>query len=229
MIAAVRSALFAVIFYLGSVPIVVAAVGVSVISPAAVVPIARVWASWFALTTRVILGIRFRIEGRIPQHAVVVAFKHQSAYETILVLWLFTRPAVVLKSELLGIPLWGAAARAHGVIPVDRAGSASALRAMLKAGNAAKAAGRPVVIFPEGTRTAPGDAPELRAGLAGLYRALKLPLVPVALDSGKCWPKGFIKHSGTVTFAFKDPIPPGLDRADIEARVHAAINALNPA
>ena len=84
-----------------------------------------------------------------------------------------------------------------------------------------------MVIFPEGTRTKPGDAPPLKAGLAGLYRALKLPLVPVAVDSGRCWPKGFVKYPGVVTFAFGTPIPPGLDRDAMEARVHAAINALN--
>lgn len=227
MIAVVRSLLYTVVFYLGSVPIVTSALVVGVVSPAAVIPVARLWAGWFALTTRLILGIRFRVEGTIPQHAALVAFKHQAAYETILVLWLFERPAVVLKAELLGIPVWGPAARAHGVIPVDRAGSATALRTMLKAGNAAKAADRPVVIFPEGTRTSFGDAPELRAGLAGLYRALRLPLVPCALDSGRCWPKGFVKYPGTITFAFAAPIPPGLDRDVVEARVHTAINALN--
>lgn len=229
VIAAVRSAVFAVLFYLGSVPIVAAAVIASWIAPAAVIPVARIWAGWFAVTTRIVLGIRWRIVGTVPNHAALVAIKHQAAYETIMILWLFQRPAAVLKAELLGIPLWGKAARAHGVIPVDRAGSASALRAMLKAGNAAKAADRPVVIFPEGTRTAIGEAPPPKAGLAGLYRALRLPLVPVALDSGSCWPRGFIKYPGTVTFAFGAAIPAGLDRAGIEARVHAEINALNPA
>ena len=226
-VAAVRSAVFTLVFYLGSVPIVAAAFVAGGLAPAAVIPVSRAWAGWFALTTRVLLGVRWRVMGTLPNHAALVAIKHQSAYEAIMILWLFDRPATVLKAELLGIPLWGRAARAHGVIPVDRAGSATALRAMLKAGNAAKAADRPIVIFPEGTRTAAGDAPELKAGLAGLYRALKLPLVPVALDSGACWPKGFVKYPGTVTFAVGTPIPPGLDRATIEARVHTAINALN--
>jgi len=227
MIAFLRSLVFALVFYLGSVPIVLAAMLVGFVAPAAVIPVARLWAGWFALTTRWLLGVRWRIEGAVPNHAALVAIKHQATYETIMILWLFRAPAAVLKAELLAIPVWGSAARAHGVIPVDRAGSASALRAMLKAGNAAKAADRPVVIFPEGTRTVPGDAPELRAGLAGLYRALKLPLIPVAVDSGTCWPKGFVKHAGVVTFVVGEPIPPGLERAEVEARVHTAINALN--
>jgi 1-acyl-sn-glycerol-3-phosphate acyltransferase len=227
LLAVIRSAIFAPLFYLGSVPIVASAFLLAPFAPATAIPIARTWAGWFALTTRVVLGIRWRVEGTLPNHAALVAIKHQSAYETIMILWLFARPATVLKAELLNIPLWGPAARAHGVIPVDRAGSATALRAMLKAGNAAKAADRPVVIFPEGTRTAVGYAPELKAGLAGLYRALKLPLVPVACDSGLCWPKGFVKYPGTVTFAVQPTIAPGLERADVEARVHAAINMLN--
>jgi 1-acyl-sn-glycerol-3-phosphate acyltransferase len=89
------------------------------------------------------------------------------------------------------------------------------------------AAGRPILIFPEGTRVLPGEQPPLRAGFAGLYRSLNLPVVPVALDSAKVSPRrSFIKRPGTVTFRFGDPIPPGLPRAEAEARVHAAINAL---
>jgi len=224
MIAVLRSMVFAPIFYLGSVPLVTAAALSALISPRAVNRMSRLWAGWFVLTTHVILGIKLRIEGTVPQHGVIVALKHQAAYETILTLWLFDDPAVVMKAELLDIPVWGYAARRHGVIPVDRAGSATALRAMLRASQAARAAGRPVVIFPEGTRARPGTAPPLRPGLAGLYRALKLPLVPVALDSARCWPPGFVKHAGVVTLRFLPAIPPGLDRGTIEAEVHAAIN-----
>lgn len=227
MTAFLRSLVHLIVFYLGSVPIVAAAAVVTLVRPGAVVAIARVWAGWFEWCSRVLIGIRLRIEGTVPQHAVLVAVKHQSAYETIMVLWLFRAPAVVLKAELHAIPVWGLAAKHHGTIPVDRAGSGVALRTMLRAAGAAKAAGRPVIIFPEGTRTAVGAAPELRSGLAGLYRALKLPLIPVALDSGRCWPRGFVKHAGTITVRFGAPIPPGLERDEVERCVHAAINALN--
>jgi 1-acyl-sn-glycerol-3-phosphate acyltransferase len=125
------------------------------------------------------------------------------------------------------MPGWGRAARLYGMIPVDRAGGATALRRMLKAADQAVAAGRPIIIFPEGTRVAPGEQPPLQPGFAGLYRALGLPVVPVAIDSGRLWPRHrFIKRPGFVTFRFADPIPPGLPRREIEARVHAAINAL---
>ncbi len=134
----------------------------------------------------------------------------------------------MVKRELTSIPLWGRVAMLYGAVPVDREGSAKALRAMMAAAKAAVAAGRPILIFPEGTRVAPGDAPPLRAGFAGLYRMTGLPVVAIALDSGRLWPRGgFVKRPGVVTFRFSDPIPPGLPREEVEARVHGAINVLN--
>ena len=221
-----RSAVWTPLFYAGSVPIVMVAALAALVSPRAINRMARLWAGWFRLTTRIILRIELRIEGDVPQTGVIVAMKHEAAYETILTLWLFDDPAVVMKAELHDIPVWGFAARRHGTIPVDRDGSTTAMRTMLRAAQAARDAGRPIVIFPEGTRTAVGSAPPLQPGLAGLYRTLRVPLVPVALDSGRCWPKGWVKHAGTVTLRFLPAIPPGLDRDAIEPAVHAAINAV---
>lgn len=227
MIAALRSALFAAVFYAGSVPFVLVAVVLGLAWPGAVAPLAHAWVGWFALTTRALLGIRFRVTGAVPAAPVLVAVKHQAAYETLMILQLFRAPAAVMKAELLAIPLWSLAAKTYGIIAVDRDESAAALRAMVRQAKAAAAAGRAVVIFPEGTRTRPGEAPPLKPGLAGLYRALGLPLVPIAVDSARCWPKGLVKRTGTVTFAVQPPIPPGLGRGEVEARAHAAINALN--
>lgn len=226
MIAVLRSALFTLVFYLGSVFVVSIAAAAVLVSPNALRVMSRAWAMWFVWTARVFAGVRLVVEGEVPQSAILVAIKHEAAYETFLTLYLFDNPAVVMKIELRGIPLWGFAAEKHGSIFADRQAGAGALRAMLRAGEAAKAANRPVVIFPEGTRVPVGTAPPLQPGFAGLYRLLKLPVVPVALDSGRCWPKGFVKHAGTVTLRFGAPIPAGLPRDDIEARVHAAINAL---
>ncbi len=136
-------------------------------------------------------------------------------------------PATVMKQELARIPLWGWAARRYGVIVVDREASAGALRRMMKDARAPLAEGRSIMIFPEGTRVAPGEAPPLRSGFAGLYRMLNLPVVPVAVKSGHVWPRKGPKHPGTIVFSFGDPIPPGLPRAEAEALVHAGINRLN--
>jgi 1-acyl-sn-glycerol-3-phosphate acyltransferase len=177
---------------------------------------------------RWLLGIRVVVEGELPQTGAIVAFKHESMLETTEVLRLFDRPAVVFKAELLRIPLWGSAAVAHGVIPVARETGATALRRMLKAGREAIAEARPVIIFPEGTRVPHGEKAPLRPGVAGLYKALNLPVVPVALDSGRLWHRrNFVKHAGIVTFRVGEVIPTGLPREEVESRIHAGINALN--
>jgi 1-acyl-sn-glycerol-3-phosphate acyltransferase len=147
-------------------------------------------------------------------------------YETIEMVRLTRGPVVVLKRELSRLPLFGWATRRYGVITVDREAGASAIRDMLSAGKAALASGRPVLIFPEGTRVGPGEAPPLRSGFAGLYRALKLPVVPIAADSGRLWGRGLLKRPGVITFKVGDTIPAGLKRKDVEAAVHTAINAL---
>jgi 1-acyl-sn-glycerol-3-phosphate acyltransferase len=114
------------------------------------------------------------------------------------------------------------------VIPVARETGATALRRMLKAGRAAIAEARPVIIFPEGTRVQHGEMAPLRPGVAGLYKALDLPVVPVALDSGRLWQRrSFVKYAGIVTFRVGETIPTGLTREEVEARIHAGINALN--
>jgi 1-acyl-sn-glycerol-3-phosphate acyltransferase len=222
-----RSALFALLFYPATVIAVLFALPGAAIGHQALVGIVVAWARWHRMCARYILGIRTRIEGRPPEGAVLVAVKHQSMFETLEIVLLVKEPAVVLKRELADLPGWGRAARRYGVIPVDRSGGASALRRMLRAARAAVAAGRPIVIFPEGTRVAPGEQPPLQAGFAGIYQALGVPVVPVALDSGRLWPRrSFGKRPGVVTIRFGAEIPPGLPRREAEERVHAAINAL---
>lgn len=229
MTAFARSALFTLVFYGGSIPLVIAAALAMAFNQAAVIRHSRRWARFHYWCAHHILGIETRVEGALPQSGAIVAFKHESMYETIEVLRLLVRPAVVFKAELLAIPLWGRVARSHGVIPVAREAGSAALRQMLKAARAAATEQRPIVIFPEGTRVAHGARAPLRPGIAGLYKSLGLPIVPIALDSGRVWPRGrFIKHAGVVTLRVGEAIPPGLDRDEVERLVHEAINALNP-
>jgi 1-acyl-sn-glycerol-3-phosphate acyltransferase len=227
--AAVRSALFAVAFYAGTLLWIAAAFAAVPFGPDLVRRAVTGWARYHRWCAATLLGIRARVEGSAPSGPALVAAKHQSMFETLELVALLPVPAMVMKRELERIPLFGALTRRYGIIPIDRAGGAGALRRMLKAGEAAIAEGRPIIIFPEGTRVAPGEAPPLQAGFAGLYRSLGLPVVPVALDSGRLWPRrGLVKRAGRVTMRFGEPIPPGLPRKEIEARVHAAINALEP-
>jgi 1-acyl-sn-glycerol-3-phosphate acyltransferase len=135
----------------------------------------------------------------------------------------------VIKKELADIPLFGWMTRRYGVIAVERTAGAKALRALVEEGQRAIATGRPVIIYPEGTRVRVGEHPVLRSGFAALYRALGLPVVPVAVNSGRLWGRGFIHRSGTVTLKVGETIPAGLDRKSVEARVHAAINVLESA
>ena len=222
-----RSALFALLFYSGSVIAVLLALLATPIGRTPLLAVTLGWARWHRFCARYLLGIRTRIEGALPQGPALVASKHQSMFETVEMLLLLDEPAVVLKRQLADIPGWGRVAKSYGVIPVDREGGAIALRRMLKAARQSIADGRPILIFPEGTRVNPGEQPALQPGFAGLYSALKLPVVPVALDSGVLWPRrSFVKRSGVITIRFGEPIPAGLPRADIEERVRIAINLL---
>ena len=225
-----RTLLFTLVFYPLSVVAVLMALVAALIGKRPLSAVVHAWVGFHRLCARFLLGIRSRVEGEVPSGAVLIAAKHQSMFETVEMVAILDRPAVVLKRELADLPGWGRAAQLYGVIPVDRAGGATALRRMMKAADEAISEGRPIVIFPEGTRVPPGEQPPLQSGFAGLYRALKLPVVPVALDSGRLWPRRrFGKRAGTVTIRFGERIPAGLPRAEIEKRVHDAINLLDRA
>lgn len=224
-----RSLIYTPIFYLGSAVIVIMAVLLLPLGQKVAVRTALVWARFHYWCARALLGIESCVEGRFATVPTLYACKHESMFETAEMLRLFVDPAIVFKRELLRIPGWGWVAERHGVIPIDREAGAGAVRALLTAAKRVRAEGRNVVIFPEGTRVPHGQQPPLKAGFAGLYKALGLPVVPIAMDSGRLWPRRvFVKRPGTVTFRLGEPIPPGLPREEIEARVHAAINALNP-
>ncbi|MDB5683940.1 MAG: glycerol acyltransferase [Sphingomonas bacterium] len=222
-----RSVLFALVFYTGSIGAGILAPITALIGRRQILSFGSSWLRYHSWCARVILRIERRVEGTIPEGTFLFAAKHQSMYETMELADLLGDPGVLVKRQLAQIPLWGWAAQRWGVIPVDRDGSAVALREMLRASRAAMAEGRSILIFPEGTRVAPGETPPLRSGFAGLYRQLKTDVVPIALDSGLLCPRHkFVKRSGVVTIRIGEIIPAGLPRREAEAQVHAAINAL---
>ena len=221
-----RSLLFALLFYPATLLFVLAGLAASLGGTGPARAVVHRWADVHHWLTRNLLGIRLTVEGRVPPGPQLIAVKHQAMYETIEMVRLAETPVIVIKRELADMPLFGWMTRRYGVIPVDRQAGAKALRAMVAGGRRAAAEQRPVLIYPEGTRVAPGETPPLRPGFAGLYRALGLPVVPVAVDSGRLWGRGLVKHEGIVTFRVGEAIPPGLPREEVEARVHSAINVL---
>ncbi|MES2095309.1 MAG: lysophospholipid acyltransferase family protein [Pseudomonadota bacterium] len=223
----VRNAAYVLVFYGLSVPIVLVAPVSALFGQPALIAYSRGWVRFHRWCVRYLLGIRNRYEGPRPIGQVFYAAKHQSLYETFDLMAELGSPAIIMRREFGRIPVWGWVARRYGVITIDRAASAGALRAMLREAKVALAQGRSVLLFPEGTRVAPGEQPPLKSGFAGLYKMLGLPVVPVASNTGRLWPRHGLKRPGTVTFRFGEPIPPGLPRAEIEARVHAAINVLD--
>lgn len=222
-----RGLLFKLVFYAGSVVFVLLAPLYAAGGRRTLIGHVQRWVRFHDWCCRTLLGIRFRIEGELPREPVLVAMKHEAMYETLHSVIFLDRPAPVLKRELARIPLWGWAVRRYGSIVVDRDAGAKALRAMLAEGKELIAEGRSILIFPEGTRVPHGQRPALKSGVAGLYRMLGLPVVPVACDSGLLLPRHGPARPGTVTFRIGETIPPGLPREEVEARIHAAINALN--
>ena len=196
----------------------------------------RFWAQTVLALLKAIVGLDGEIRGRdnIPPGGCLIAMKHQSAWDTLILPPLLGDPAVVIKRELQWVPIYGWYAARAGSIFIDRTGGAGALRRMVGAAKQAVAEGRPVVIFPQGTRTPPGQLAAktpYQPGVAALYRELGVPLVPAAVNSGLYWGRrAFTKRPGRIVLEFLEPIPPGLPRrqvmAILEIRIEAATAAL---
>ncbi len=226
MIAALRSALFALIFYPGTLLYVLAILASTPFGPRGVRFFVHAWAKFHYWLVRKILGIRFVWDGEIPPGPYLIAVKHQAMVEAVDTLRFAYSPVVVMKRELSHMPLWGNAARAYGVIGVDREAGAKALRAMIAAARSFAGTGRPLAIFPEGTRIATGERAPLQAGFAGLYKLLGVPVVPVALNSGLFWGRRkFIKWPGVIDVEILPAIPPGLAREEFMVRLRERIES----
>ena len=175
---------------------------------------------------RVILNLRHRVVGpeHLPDGPFIVACKHQSTWETQKLPLLFPDPAVIYKSELRRIPLWGWFMARAEMIAIERQTRSKALTSMVRQAKARADAGRPIVIFPQGTRIPPRARAPYKPGVAALYAALDLPVVPVALNSGLFWPRlSFLKKPGTITVQILPPIPPGLERRAFMERLERDI------
>lgn len=192
--------------------------------------VASLWARSVCWGLAHLVGLDHQVLGgdNLPAGGAVYACKHQSAWDTVIFLTLFGDAVYVLKRELLSIPLWGWYARKHRSIAVDRAGGAGALKKMVRDTRAALAEDRAVVIFPEGTRMAPGTRRPYHPGVAALYAMTDAPIIPVALNSGLFWGRrSFVKRPGRITLEFLPAMPRGLTKeqflATLEERIQGAV------
>jgi len=211
MILWLRSALFLLWFVLITTILSLIFLPVLALPRGATVWLARLWSRVTFWGLKVFSGIGFEVRGIPPKGAVLVASKHMSMWDTLALYLVLDAPAIVLKRELLRIPFYGWFLWKATAIPIDRSAGASALRKMSSAARRVLDQGRPILIFPEGTRKKPGAAPDYKPGVAGLYTLLGVDCVPVALNSGVYW-TGFLKRPGTIVLEFLEPIGPGLKR-----------------
>ncbi|HEY4344347.1 MAG TPA: lysophospholipid acyltransferase family protein [Parvibaculum sp.] len=222
-----RSIAFNLSLYMSAIVIGLAATPALVLPRGAAVRVIRNLSRLVIWLLKVTAGTRYEIRGAIPDGPTLIAAKHQSMWDTIIFTALLDDPAMVLKGELLWIPYYGWFSKKAKMIAIDRGAGASAIRRLVAQGKAALAADRQIVIFPEGSRMAPGAAPDYKPGVAALYRQLGVPCVPVAVNSGLYWPRRrFLRRPGTIVLEFLDPIPAGLDRqtfmTELETRTETA-------
>ena len=217
------SILSAIVFYIGTSVLVILMLPVCL--SARIAPLAgRLWGR-FASFVAWISGISFRLEGNVPKgKQVIYAVKHQSAWETMVLFWVLYDPIIVMKQELMRIPFIGWVFKRTGSIGVDRSAGMAALKKLKSDALIALETGRPLLIFPQGTRVLPRTEAPYQIGVYALYSATGLPVVPVALNSGSFWPrKGIRKYPGCITLEFLPEIAPGLQRAAFMATLEEKI------
>ncbi len=213
MLILVRSIAFNLLFYLNTLLYLAIAVPTVFLPYRAIVGVAKAWGRANLVLLRVVAGIDVEVRGRekIPKGPIIVASKHQSAWETFALLTLFENPLFILKRELQWIPIFGWLTVKGRMVPVDRGGGTQALNAMTERARIELADDRQLIIFPEGTRRPPGAEPRYKFGVTHLYAAEGVPCLPVALNSGLFWPRRSIRRlPGTVVVEVLDPILPGL-------------------
>lgn len=227
MMLLLRSALFQLLFVLWFIAVGLASTPLLLGPPRWARLVIRTWSAGVIMLARVIAGIRYEVSGleHRPPAPFIVASKHQSTWETCALTVLFDDGVYILKRELMWLPLFGWYAGRGNHIAIDREQGRKALQRMMTKARAMVQGGTNIIIFPEGTRTTVGASPELKPGIVGLYRALALPIVPVALDSGRYWPRdSWLRRPGTIQLRILPPVPAGLDKSTLLARLHADIN-----
>jgi 1-acyl-sn-glycerol-3-phosphate acyltransferase len=222
----IRSLLFNLLFYVNIIVRMTVALPTILLPRSFLLGVLRRYSRSSLWLLRVVCGVSVEWRGRekIPEGPCIVACKHQSFWETFALFEVLRDPTYVLKRELMWLPLFGWLARKARMIPIDRGARVTSLARMTAATRREIADARQIVIFPEGTRQAPGAPPRYMSGVAYLYGEIGLPCVPVALNSGLYWPRrSLLRFPGTVLVEVLDPIPPGLDKRAFLARLRSVI------
>lgn len=214
---AIRSFIFNILFTIWTALLCIIFIPLTWLGHKASTVVGITWAHGTFWMLKLICGISYKIEGteNLPKGPCIIASKHQSAWDTVVFFILVPHPIYVVKKELLKIPLFGSFMSRMGMIAVDRKGGSRALKKMLQEVKERIDNGMSLVIFPEGTRTDIGEAVKYHPGIASIYqdKNINIPIVPVALDSGKCWSKkNMLKHPGVITLKILKPMPQDIDR-----------------
>ena len=222
----VRSILFAFLLYAWTVGLSILYLPLLFVPRKLLAIFVEIWLRGIAKIANTSLGLRYEIRGveNRPSGPAIYASKHQSAWETLFFRLIVPDCAFVLKRDLMWIPLWGWYVWRMGMIGIDRAAGIRSIKKMIARAHGVLAAGRPIVVFPQGTRVGPGAKSPYLSGIAAIYRELNVSVVPVALNSGLFWPRRrFAKFPGTITVEFLKPIPPGLKRAEFMEQLELQI------
>ena len=212
-----RSLIFNIILILSIVLIGLLSLPMLLGPRAGVAFIRDIWIKLIIGVLRVVVGLRHEVNGleNLPKQNIIIAAKHQSAWETLAFHLIFKDPAIILKKELLRLPILGWFISKVGMVPINRSGGGGALKSMIEVAKRWSYYGRPIIIFPQGTRVGVDEKLRYHPGVFAIYKALDLPVVPVALNSGVFWPKqSFTKRAGTIRLEIIEAIPPGLERKD---------------
>ncbi|NKB45160.1 MAG: 1-acyl-sn-glycerol-3-phosphate acyltransferase [Alphaproteobacteria bacterium] len=227
----IRSFLYLVIFLAWT--LAVALIGLPfLVKRRGALGVMRLWSRGVTFLARWIIDVRFEIRGQenLPDGPCIVAAQHQSAFETYILFMLFEYPVFILKESLQWIPLVGWYIKRAGLITINRSAGANAMRHILRGADAAISRGESVLIFPEGTRTAPGQRQDYKPGIVALYNHCQAPLIPMALNTGHIWGKTRLtKLPGLIVFEFLPAIPVGLERAEFLAELRTRMETASEA
>ena len=222
----IRSIIFYFLLYMWTLFLGIICLPVLLLPIEYVKKLANLWISGIIGLLKLTCNISHEIQGieNIPDYPVIVASKHQSTFETFLLFKLVKNSIFIHKKELFLIPIFGFYLKKSNMISIDRSEGPKAMRQMLNEVRRRVANGNSIIIFPEGTRKKPGEHPDYKTGIAGIYKESEVEVLPVAVNSGHYWPKHtFVKRPGKIIIKFLKPIPAQLEKSEFLKKIELVI------